>query len=161
MHTYPCICAYIQIFVIFVPKREEVVPNWCKYTRLVNLLSIYFQVRDDYINLANPKYHEKKTFCEDLTEGKFSFPIIHGVLDCRRSGDNRLISILRHRTEDRDLKLTAVAIMRDETKSFQFTKEYLGEVRDKIYMEIERLGGHEHLLSLMSLLEQEVEECSV
>lgn len=50
------------------------------YTELVNLMAIYFQVRDDLINLANTKYHKHKSFCEDLTEGKFSFPIIHGKM---------------------------------------------------------------------------------
>lgn len=29
-----------------------------------------------YINL---QYTENKSFCEDLTEGKFSFPIIHAI----------------------------------------------------------------------------------
>uniref|UniRef100_A0A7S3PN45 Geranylgeranyl pyrophosphate synthase n=1 Tax=Aplanochytrium stocchinoi TaxID=215587 RepID=A0A7S3PN45_9STRA len=132
-----------------------------KMARLVNLLSVYFQIRDDYINLASTKYHKKKTFCEDLTEGKFSFPIVHSIL-CSQSQsqkNSKLMSILRQRTEDRDLKLCAVEIMRSETQSFKYTKAYLGEVRDKIYAEIETLGGHEHLLALMKLLEKEVEEC--
>ncbi len=27
----------------------------------------------------NRKYTDNKSYCEDLTEGKFSFPIIHGI----------------------------------------------------------------------------------
>lgn len=40
---------------------------------------LYFQIRDDYCNLSLKEYSENKSFCEDLTEGKFSFPIIHAI----------------------------------------------------------------------------------
>ena len=49
------------------------------FTDLVNSLGLYFQIRDDYINLADAEYMKGKSFCEDLTEGKFSFPIIHCI----------------------------------------------------------------------------------
>ncbi len=44
---------------------------------LLNQLSLYFQIRDDYINLLDIKYMENKSFCEDLSEGVkilISFP---------------------------------------------------------------------------------------
>lgn len=31
------------------------------------------------MNLQSDQYADRKGFCEDLTEGKFSFPIVHGV----------------------------------------------------------------------------------
>jgi len=151
----------IRLMMCFSPEFQSLdgqdIAGWkSSLGNLVNLLSIYFQIRDDYINLANTKYHMKKSFCEDITEGKFSFPIIHCIQASRSSeqNDSKLMSILRQRTEDRELKLCAVGIMRDETESFKYTKEYLGEVRDKIYAEIENLGGHEHLRALMQLLER-------
>lgn len=49
------------------------------FMNLVNSMSLYFQIRDDYVNLASEEYMKKKDFCEDLTEGKFSFPIIHCI----------------------------------------------------------------------------------
>ena len=65
------------------------------YVPLVNLVGVFFQVRDDYMNLHDhgvrpesiisscilrfPQYATNKGFAEDLTEGKFSFPIVHGV----------------------------------------------------------------------------------
>ncbi|EXX55352.1 farnesyltranstransferase [Rhizophagus irregularis DAOM 197198w] len=62
------------------------------YVPLVNLIGIHFQIRDDYMNLQSDKYADNKGFCEDLTEGKFSFPIIHSI---HSDPDNRqLISIL-------------------------------------------------------------------
>jgi len=49
------------------------------YIPLVNLVGIIFQIRDDYQNLQSDKYSANKGFCEDLTEGKFSFPIVHSI----------------------------------------------------------------------------------
>lgn len=72
------------------------------YSPLVNNLALYFQIRDDYINLADEEYMKSKSFCEDLTEGKFSFPIIH----CIRADeeDTRILSILKKKTEDIEVK---------------------------------------------------------
>jgi geranylgeranyl diphosphate synthase type 3 len=59
------------------------------YIPLVNQLAVYFQVRDDLLNLLS--YDQlNKSFCEDLTEGKYSFPIIHAILS--NPTDHRMIS---------------------------------------------------------------------
>jgi hypothetical protein len=31
------------------------------------------------MNLASTEYGDNKGYCEDLTEGKFSFPVVHAV----------------------------------------------------------------------------------
>ena len=49
------------------------------YVELTSLLGLYFQIRDDYANLAMDEYAANKSFAEDLTEGKFNFPIIHAI----------------------------------------------------------------------------------
>ena len=85
------------------------------FTSLVNNLGLYFQIRDDYINLADEEYMKIKTFCEDLTEGKFSFPIIH----CVRTdpADTRLLSILKKRTDDVDVKRYAQQLMIEKVEA--------------------------------------------
>jgi geranylgeranyl pyrophosphate synthase len=67
------------------------------YTPLVNKLALYFQIRDDLINLSSPEYMSSKSYCEDLTEGKFSFPILHAITS--HPHDQQLLSILKQRTE--------------------------------------------------------------
>lgn len=46
---------------------------------LLDLIGLLFQIRDDYMNLSADSYAQNKGFAEDLTEGKFSFPMIHGI----------------------------------------------------------------------------------
>jgi len=38
------------------------------------------------------QFSEKKGYCEDITEGKFGFPIIHAIKS--RPNDNQVSSIL-------------------------------------------------------------------
>ncbi|CAN0365362.1 unnamed protein product [Discosporangium mesarthrocarpum] len=79
------------------------------FSPLLNKLSLYFQIRDDLINLSSAEYMKGKSFCEDLTEGKFSFPIIHCVR--AKPDDHRLLHILKQRTDDFDVKKHAVMWM--------------------------------------------------
>ena len=39
-----------------------------------------------------PQYEANKSYCEDLTEGKFSFPLIHAIR--ARPDDSQVLSIL-------------------------------------------------------------------
>ncbi|TKA73210.1 hypothetical protein B0A55_07775 [Friedmanniomyces simplex] len=93
------------------------------YIPLVNTIGLLFQILDDYLNLASPTYTSHKGLCEDLTEGKFSFPIIHSI---RSDPTNlTLINILKQRTEDDDVKRWAVGYMEGTTGSFAYTRRVL------------------------------------
>jgi geranylgeranyl diphosphate synthase type 3 len=89
---------------------------------LVNLVGLIFQIRDDYMNLSSKEYSNNKGMCEDLTEGKFSFPVIHSI---RSNPTNlQLVNILKQRTSDIQVKRYAVAYM-ESTGSFEYTREVL------------------------------------
>ena len=64
----------------------------------------------------------QKTFCEDLTEGKFSFVIIHAIQNAPE-GDNRVMNILKQRPTDLQIK-KYVVFERDSIKSLSHTREY-------------------------------------
>jgi len=89
---------------------------------LVNIIGLVFQIADDYHNLFSKEYTANKGMCEDLTEGKFSFPVIHSVRS--NLGDMQLLNILRQKTENEEVKRYAVAYM-ESTGSFEYTRKVL------------------------------------
>ncbi|GKY99939.1 hypothetical protein MPSEU_000947500 [Mayamaea pseudoterrestris] len=124
------------------------------FTPLVNYLAEYFQIRDDFINLADEEYMKSKSFCEDLTEGKFSFPMIH----CIRQdlSDTRLVSILKQHTEDVDIKRYAQKLMKD-AGSLDYTRAKCTQLKEQIEKEIAKFGGNPSLSKVLDLLHVQLE----
>jgi geranylgeranyl diphosphate synthase, type III len=127
----------------------------CKldFNPLLNTLAIYFQIRDDYMNLVSEEYHNHKSFCEDLTEGKFSFPIIHGIQT--KPHDNRLLNILKQRTEDIEVKKHAVEYL-NKIGSMNYTYEKVNSLKTEINDIIDDLGGHDSLKTLVATLHEKI-----
>ncbi|OBZ65076.1 Geranylgeranyl pyrophosphate synthase [Grifola frondosa] len=120
------------------------------YVPLVNLFGVYFQIRDDYMNLQSTLYTENKGFAEDLTEGKFSFPIVHAV---RADPSNRqVLNILQKRPTTPTLKVHAISYLKNQTKSFDYTISVMRDLEKQIREEIGRLGGNLRLEKIMDTL---------
>ncbi|KAL3943982.1 MAG: hypothetical protein SGBAC_001935 [Bacillariaceae sp.] len=120
------------------------------FTSLVDNLALYFQIRDDYINLADAEYMKSKSFCEDLTEGKFSFPIIHSISS--NPEDTRVLSVLKKRTDDVDVKRYAQRLLL-ESGSLDYTRKKCRDLKNEIAAEIASLGGNKPLLVLLEKLD--------
>jgi len=116
---------------------------------LLDILGLHFQIRDDYANLLSDEYAVNKSFAEDFTEGKFSFPIIHSITATPKK--HTVINILRQRTEDDGLKRFAVSCIRD-TGSFEYTERVLRDLETSGLAEITRLGGNSILVGLFKKL---------
>ena len=102
------------------------------------MLAEYFQIRDDLLNIANEEYQQSKIYCEDLTEGKFSFPkIIYAI---KKDQNDTRLNILRQRTDDEKIKAHAVKYMTD----VELTRYIATSSRAKgsAETEIDRLGSH-------------------
>lgn len=127
------------------------------FSFLVNNLAMYFQIRDDFINLADEEYMKSKSFCEDLTEGKFSFPILHNIQ--QDPSDRRLWNILKQRTEDTDVKRYAQRLMK-ESGSLTYTREKCRHLMTDIVQEIERLGNNQQLVKLLQILDVQLDKLS-
>ena len=82
---------------------------------------------------------QTKGYCDDITEGKFSFPIIHAIRQSK-TANNEILNILKLKVEDRTMKEHAVNYMRDVTKTFDYTKERLFSLRAKAWSAMEALG---------------------
>ena len=138
------------LFRLAVGLMQAFSDNHTDFVPLVNLLAEYFQIRDDFLNISNSEYQQSKSYCEDLTEGKFSYPIIFSIL--KNPLDNRLINILRQRTEDVEVKRYALQYM-VECGALEHTRHILREIRAKIEEEILRLNGHSKLSKLLMKLD--------
>ncbi|RMZ10009.1 hypothetical protein D0862_03401 [Hortaea werneckii] len=115
-------------------------PQPTDYIPLVNTIGLLFQILDDYKSLASSPYASTKgLFAEDLTEGKFSFPIIHSI---RADPTNLvLLNILRQKTADEEVKKFAVRYMDAATGSLGYTRRVLRGLARKagvLVAEVER-----------------------
>ncbi|RXW23685.1 hypothetical protein EST38_g2152 [Candolleomyces aberdarensis] len=117
---------------------------------LISLFGVYFQIRDDLMNLSSPEYTSNKGFAEDLTEGKFSFPVVHGIQADR--SNRQILSVLQKRPATPTLKIHTIEYLRNHTKSFKYTLSVLQTLEKQTLQEIKRLGGNEKLEKIMDLL---------
>ncbi|KAL1844558.1 hypothetical protein VTK73DRAFT_2304 [Phialemonium thermophilum] len=105
---------------------------------LVDLVGVLFQIADDYRNLASREYTDNKGLCEDLTEGKFSFPVIHSL---RADPANlQLLNVLRQKTHDENVKRYALAYM-ESTGSFAYTRDVVGVLLERARRMVDELDG--------------------
>ncbi|KAI4176990.1 MAG: hypothetical protein LQ346_007735 [Caloplaca aetnensis] len=118
--------------------QAESLNNETDYIPLVSIIGLLFQIRDDYLNLNSEIYTSNKGLCEDLTEGKFSFPIIHAIR--KEEGNKQLINILKMKTHDDEVKRYAVGYMR-ERGSFEYCRVRLRELRERAEEMIEVVDG--------------------
>lgn len=119
------------------------------YVSLVNLIGIHFQIRDDYMNLQSDTYADNKGYCEDLTEGKFSFPIIHAIRADK--GNMQILNIVKQHTTDRDVKKYAVDYM-ERIGTFSYTRKVLAKLERQALKAVEDLGGNEKMVNIIKAL---------
>ncbi|KAL9101578.1 MAG: hypothetical protein Q9163_003178 [Psora crenata] len=110
------------LFRLAVQLMQAESKNERDFIPLVNTIGLLFQIRDDYMNLVSTEYADTKGLCEDLTEGKFSFPIIHSIRT--NPGNLQLMNILKQKTTDEEVKKYAVKYM-EKTGSFEYCKTVL------------------------------------
>lgn len=127
------------------------------FTPFVNAMSLYFQIRDDFINVCDSDAYAKSkgTFCEDLSEGKFSYPIIHCIKHSP-AGDTRLSSLLKQRPSDLHVKQYAVSIMQ-ATGSLRYTRDELKRLHTRCSDLLGELGGHSALSKLLATLDGQLD----
>ncbi|KAE8416394.1 isoprenoid synthase domain-containing protein [Aspergillus pseudocaelatus] len=86
---------------------------------LMNAIGAIYQIRDDILNLKASEYTKNEGFCKDITEGKFSFPIVHSINSDPKN--MQLMNILRQRSDDITLKAYVVDYI---TSMQSFTYSY-------------------------------------
>ncbi|KAL7732404.1 hypothetical protein ACLKA6_004378 [Drosophila palustris] len=132
----------IRLMQLFSTNKED-------FSKLTAILGLYFQIRDDYCNLSLKEYTENKSFAEDLTEGKFGFPVIHAVRTQKQ--DKQVLHILRQRTHDIEVKKYCISLL-EKLGSFQYTRKVLETLDVEARAEVTRLGGNPYMDRLLNKL---------
>jgi len=127
----------VGLMHLFSPEKERY-----DFSSLIASMGIYFQVRDDYANLNSSEYAANKSYCEDLSEGKFSFPIVHAIQTY--PDDPTIINIIRQRPKEVEIKKFTVNYL-EKLGSFQYTKDFLRTYEQRVKSECEKLGGNPYL----------------
>lgn len=70
----------VRLMVAEAPPTLKPKLDAASLGRLALLFGRFFQIRDDYMNFGD--YAAQKGFCEDLDEGKFSYPVVHCLANC-------------------------------------------------------------------------------
>lgn len=112
---------------------------------LTDLIGLMFQIRDDYNNLCSEQMTAAKGFCEDLTEGKFSLPVIHSI-QSSSTYNNELLNILKMQTMDPGLKSHALWYIRTQTKSLDYTKAMLQDLYRQAQVAVRRIDASNDMI---------------
>ena len=110
---------------------------------LFDKIGVFFQIRDDYINLTSPRYWEAKGFCEDLNEKKFSYPIVRMI--SRKQGRWKdLLVFLRcpERPVPMEERQKVLEWIQD-TDALSHTRDVLLHLREDIAAGLSTLGLHD------------------
>ncbi|KAI1818647.1 isoprenoid synthase domain-containing protein [Poronia punctata] len=110
--------------------------------KFVQLVGIHFQIRDDYQNLSSAEYSSQKGFCEDLDEGKISFPLIHLL---NNHNNNDIVREIFQQRRDRGClsrphKDIVLERMRDGG-SLEYTRQTLKRLETQIELDVGKLEG--------------------
>ncbi|XP_037044778.1 geranylgeranyl pyrophosphate synthase isoform X2 [Bradysia coprophila] len=137
------------LFMLAIRLMQLFSDNKRDFSKLTAILGLYFQIRDDYCNLICKEYSENKSFCEDLTEGKFSFPIIHAVNYQKQ--DRQVLHILRQRTRDIEVKKYCINLL-DKLGSFKYTRGILDKLDQEARQEVALFGPNPFMEGLLDEL---------
>jgi geranylgeranyl pyrophosphate synthase len=88
---------------LLIDKSKNIVLKQ-KHIQLKNILmnfSIFFQIRDDYINLTDPSYWKEKGFCQDFDEEKISYLITY----FKTINDTNIIEMMKDKSKEGKIKI--------------------------------------------------------
>jgi geranylgeranyl pyrophosphate synthase len=108
--------------------------------KLVDRVGQHFQIRDDYQNLQSAEYAAQKGFCEDLDEGKLSFPLIH----CLHQANSpiQLREVLRARQNGNAMSIELKSLVLEQLEksgSLAYTRQTLQRLQREIEVYIDKI----------------------
>ncbi|KAE8312107.1 isoprenoid synthase domain-containing protein [Aspergillus transmontanensis] len=131
---------FFRLMLRIMEIEAHATPN-NELRHLITLLGRYYQIRDDYQNIASDEYTAKKGFCDDLSEGKFSFPLIHLLENSPNASTLHRMIFDRQPVEEGEMSEETKSYIISQMKevgSLDYTQEVLNSLFSYIWETIER-----------------------
>jgi|694.fasta_scaffold45577_3 geranylgeranyl pyrophosphate synthase len=137
MIVYKTGYGFLMLLEVLIDKSNNVVmiKNKEILEKILTTFSIFYQIRDDYINLTDPEYWKIKGFCQDLEEGKISYLLVifSTICDINIVSDINIIDMMNDKTIDGKKK---IVLLLNEYKIFDMVYEKLIELKNDILREM-------------------------
>ncbi|TLS26487.1 hypothetical protein PpBr36_04268 [Pyricularia pennisetigena] len=133
--------AELMVAASDVPSSDETRSIFASFSHLSGL---YYQVRDDYLNITSAEYADKKGFAEDLDEQKFSYLLVHlahARPDLMVQVEGIFRSMRDGKAEAAESKKYLVHLLH-QSGAVEATKKLLLGWQDGIVKEIDALQAH-------------------
>lgn len=138
--------AAYRMLAVFASSSSGGDDDDLRWHRLIKTMGLFFQIRDDVANLV--LYADQKGFCDDIEEGKFSFPMVLAVkspLAGTEDSAERLLAIMRKgKNRKKELKYDALQCL-DRCGALKGSMDRLRDLRKEIFNVLKTLNPSEEL----------------
>ena len=109
--------------------------NQPKLQNVLLLFSLFYQIRDDYINLTDISYWKEKGFCQDLDEEKISYLItyFHNENITNNKENPNIIEMMKDKSKEGKVKIVKIF---HESGLFDIIYYKLVDIKEKILQEM-------------------------
>lgn len=112
MMVYKTGYAFIMNLELLMDKSTNVIfkKNYEKVKHILILFSLFFQIRDDYINLTDLNYWKEKGFCQDFDEEKISYLItyFHNENIKNNISNPNIIEMMKDKSKEGKIKIIKI-----------------------------------------------------
>jgi len=137
MMIYKTGYAFIMNLELLLDKSTNVIfkKNQDKLKNVLLLFSLFYQIRDDYINLTDVNYWKIKGFCQDLDEEKISYLItyFHNENIKNNIPNPNIIEMMKDKSREGKVKILTIFY---EAGLFDIIYNKLVEIKEKILQEM-------------------------
>lgn len=131
MMIYKTGYAFIMNLELLIDKSTNVImkKKHEKLKKVLIVLSLFFQIRDDYINLTDPDYWKSKGFCQDFDEEKISYLITY----FKTMNSKNIMDMMKDKSRESKIK---ILLLFHENGLFDIIYDKLMELKEAVLSEM-------------------------
>jgi geranylgeranyl diphosphate synthase type 3 len=131
MMIYKTGYAFIMNLDLLMDKSTNLIikKKYNNIKHILTLFSLFFQIRDDYINLTDPEYWKSKGFCQDFDEEKISYLVTY----FKTMNDTNVMEMMQDKSKEGKIK---ILLLFNEMGLFDIIYHKLLELKQQILNEM-------------------------